>query len=513
MKNVGRRVGRRFLGFLVIAAAGAAAFPVTSLGAEAMIKTPNVSGQFYDADPKQLSARIDEYLRRVPPLPGTSRVGILMVPHAGYVYSGPVAAYGYKRVASGTYKTVVILAPSHYYPFQGAVVWPRGGFATPLGTLPVDEEFAERLLAADPRFIEAPEVFEREHSLEVQLPFIQKVLKDVRIVPVIMGQADPAACEALAAALDAVIGDRKDVLVVLSTDLSHYHDDAEARRLDAAVLDVVRRLDPEGLWLQCARRRLEMCGFIPVTTGLFLAKRRGLVPEVLHYANSGDVTGDRDRVVGYAAVVFHEPDPSARRSGASRAEAAEVGREIPPLTAAQKNRLLEIARRTVETKVRTGRVPDIQEDDPRLRVPEGAFVTLRRHGRLRGCIGRIVAWTPLAETVRDMAVAAATEDPRFPPVTVDELDDIEIEVSVLSQPRPVRDPAEIRMGVHGVIVKRGGRQGVFLPQVADETGWDRETFLSNLCAHKAGLPPDAWKDPRTRIEVFTADVFSEGKNE
>ncbi|HOY09558.1 MAG TPA: AmmeMemoRadiSam system protein A, partial [Candidatus Omnitrophota bacterium] len=173
-------------------------------------------------------------------------------------------------------------------------------------------------------------------------------------------------------------------------------------------------------------------------------------------------------------------------------------------------RLIEIARKTIQDHILNGTVMSFQETDPRLSAEEGAFVTLHKRKALRGCIGNIVARGPLYLTVRDMAIAAATQDPRFPAVTKEELDQLDIEISVLSQPRRCRDVREIEMGTHGVIVRKGiFHQGVFLPQVATETGWNREQFLSNLCAHKAGLPPDAWKDPKIQIEIFTADVFSQ----
>ena len=168
-----------------------------------------------------------------------------------------------------------------------------------------------------------------------------------------------------------------------------------------------------------------------------------------------------------------------------------------------------MARNTIETFVKTGKAPDITVKDARLNEIEGAFVTIRKHGALRGCIGNIIGQEPLVQTVRDMAVAAASQDPRFPPVTVAELKDIDLEISVLSQPRRIKDASEIEMGKHGVIVSQGKRQGVFLPQVADETGWSKEEFLSELCSQKAGLPADAWKSPDTGLYVFTADVFVE----
>jgi len=181
------------------------------------------------------------------------------------------------------------------------------------------------------------------------------------------------------------------------------------------------------------------------------------------------------------------------------------------LNETQQERLLNIARQTMETYIRERKIPEFSEDDPQLSEPCGAFVTLHKEGNLRGCIGNIISQRPLYELIRDMAIASSTQDPRFPPVEVSEFSHIEIEISVLSQPQRVKDVAEIELGKHGVIVKRDFQEGVFLPQVATETGWSKEEFLSNLCAHKAGLSPEAWKEEATEIYIFSAQVFKEGK--
>ena len=241
-------------------------------------------------------------------------------------------------------------------------------------------------------------------------------------------------------------------------------------------------------------RKIEMCGFVPVTTVLLYAHLRGLNnTEILKYANSGDVTGDKSRVVGYSSTIIYKE---------------EAG--FQPLTQVQKDRLLALARRTVDNLVKNGKAAEVEEKDPRLSQAQGAFVTLTKNGQLRGCIGAIIGQKPLVQTIRDMAIAAASQDPRFPPVTADELKDIKVEVSVLSVPRRIKDASVIELGKHGVIVSDGGdHQGVFLPQVATETGWNKEQFLSELCSQKAGLAADCWKNPNNSLFSFTADVFGE----
>lgn len=470
--------------------------------ADTNIKSPNVSGQFYPADAAKLSSDIETYLNKAdmaaPVFPGKS-IDVIIAPHAGYIYSGAVAAYGFKAAGQNKYSTIIILSPSHFFGFDGISIGGQEGFQTPLGVVAVDKDFAQALINEDEKFYFKPEVFEREHALEVEIPFLQKTFSDFKIVPVIMGQPTFPLLEKFAASLNKVIGNRKDVLVVVSTDLSHYHPDVKARAMDAAAIEAMTTLDAKRLWDGCQLRgSMEMCGFVPTTAGLLYARLRGATEgQMLKYANSGDITGDRANVVGYTSIVI---------SGGDNPKATDQD----DFSAAQKKRLLEIARQTLEEYLRTGKILEFQETDPRLMREEGAFVTIHNQGKLRGCIGNILGRGPLFQTVRNMAIAAATRDARFNPVTVEELPQIDIEVSVLSRPRVISDPDEIVMGRHGVIVSQGPfNQGVFLPQVATETGWSREEFLNQLCAQKAGLAPDAWKDSKTRIEIFSAQVFDE----
>jgi AmmeMemoRadiSam system protein B/AmmeMemoRadiSam system protein A len=477
------------------------AFSIQSWGD--MIKEPNVAGGFYSADPKELSDFIDNLEGSTGALPVDRKIEIAIAPHAGYQYSGPVAAYTFKAIARNHYKTVVIIGPSHYFPFEGISVWPRGGFKTPLGTLPVDEDFAQSLLKENSKFQFLPQVFEREHSIEVELPFLQKTFDSLHIVPILMGNPDLQVCRDLAVALDKLIGKRNDVLILISSDMSHYYTYDVANSMDALTLQAIEEIDPKKFFEGCISRKMEMCGFVPVTTALILARLRGIKHvEVLKHANSGDTSGDKAKVVGYSSVIFYTD-----LLGASGSQ--DEG--IKALSLAEKKELLKIARNSIEAFVKTGKTPDITIKDARLEETEGAFVTITKHGALRGCIGNIIGQKPLYETVRDMAVAAASQDPRFTRLTAVELNGIDLEISVLSKPRRVKDASEIQLGKHGVIVSANGHQGVFLPQVADETGWSKEEFLSQLCSQKAGLPPDAWKDPDTALYVFTADVFAENQ--
>ncbi|HLF17640.1 MAG TPA: AmmeMemoRadiSam system protein B [Candidatus Omnitrophota bacterium] len=462
------------------------------------IKKPNVSGQFYEADPKKLSSHIDHLMGKAQVKPYQHPIDIIIAPHAGYIYSGGVAAHSFKAISQGQYKTIVVLAPSHFVGFDGISVWEEGGFETPLGVVEVDSELAGKLTASSDKVTFRQDAFAQEHSLEVEIPFLQKVFKDFKIVPVVMGQPKLETLQEFARTLNQLIGGRDDVLVVVSTDLSHYHDDAFARAMDSTTIKAIEELDVMGVIQGHQGNTMEMCGFIPVVTALLYAKEKGLnQADVLQYANSGDVSGDKDRVVGYTAIAIYD-----------RVQTAQ-GQRADDLSKAQRKRLFDIAQQTVVEYVTTGKKIEVTEDDPRLKKKEGAFVTLRKQGRLRGCIGNVLGRGPLYLTVRDMAVAAASEDPRFNPVTKEELKDLDIEVSVLSLPWQIKDVSEIELGVHGVIVSQGFRSGLFLPEVASETGWSKEQFLSYLCAEKASLPADAWKDPKTKIEIFTTTKFTQ----
>lgn len=463
--------------------------------AEPMIKEPNVSGAFYASDPEILSKDVEKFLTAASVGKSNSHIGMIIAPHAGYMYSGAVAGYSFNAARNEKYSTIIILAPSHHFPFDGYSVWEEGGLKTPLGVVPVDHQLAEELINAHEKITFKKSVFEKEHSVEVELPFIQKSFPNSKIVPIIIGQPSPETIKDFSTILKEVVGDRQDVLIVVSTDLSHYHTDQQARLMDHRTNQLIVSLDLDGLWKEHQTGQIEMCGFYPVISALLFAKMTDLT-EVKHlkYANSGDITGDKDRVVGYSAFSF------ARVSS---------NEDVEPLNSDQKKQLLHLAEDTIDNFVRSGKHNQKNLNDPRLNEYEGAFVTIHKHGQLRGCIGRIIGSGPLCHLVQDMAIAASSEDPRFDSVRVEELGEIDVEISVLSKPWRIKTVEDIELGKHGVIVSRGSMHtGVFLPQVAEETAWSKEEFLNELCEQKARLPRNCWKDPETKIEVFTAEVFS-----
>ncbi len=468
------------------------------------IKEPNVAGTFYPDNPDELSRMIDTFIKNVPDKSFSGNIFALICPHAGYEFSGQVAAYAYKLIEGRPYRTVVVIGTSHYYPFNGVSVYPEGIFRTPLGDLDIDVEFAQKLLKRDPDITFEPLAFQKEHSLEVELPFLQKTQKGFKIVPIVMGDCTLSTCQSLASLLKQAIGNRQDVLVVASSDMYHGYDFQEADEIDSKTLSYLKNMDASGLYYGLREGSLQMCGGFGAVATIILAKELGHNQlNVLRHTNSAEVTGRKEKgiwTVGYASCVIDNPDaePAKKEEGISAM-----------LNKSQRKRLLGIARSSIEDYLKTGKKSELTEQDPLLLKEMGAFVTLRKHGELRGCIGSLVGREPLYFTIRDMAIEAAVGDPRFRPLGLLELKDIEIEISVLSPLERVDSADKIEMGKDGVLIRQGFNSGVFLPQVATETGWSKEEFLSHLCADKAGIPADAWKDQSAEIYVFTAEVFSE----
>jgi len=467
--------------------------------------------QWYPSTAARLGQMVDKYLANVKKTPVDGEVVALIVPHAGYAFSGQVAAYAYKQIEGMKFDTVVLVGPSHKYSFPGASVYESGVYRNPLGDVEVDSETAKLLLDSSKAIEFQPRIHIPEHSLENQIPFLQRTLSNFKIVPVLMWDHGKQNCDMLSTALaNALKG--KNVLLIASTDMSHFLSYNEAAKVDKAMIsaietaepDVIRKRMDEYLSRSTRQKSYAPCGIGAVLVVVDAARKLGADSvKVLKYANSGDVPviGDKDRVVGYMAAMLSKSGGSGQ---GNTDEALDT-----PLNEEQQAILLKLARESIETNLETGKRKKLETTDERMKVKQGAFVTLRKRGTLRGCIGYIEPIESLCDAVADMAVSAATQDPRFPKVSMDEMKDINIEISVLSIPRRVESADEIELGKHGVIVQRGGRRGVFLPQVATETGWDKETFLEHLCYGKAGLPKDAWKDKGTDLIIFTAQLFEE----
>jgi len=470
------------------------------------IRFPAVAGQFYPASAAALRRDVDRMFAGAPDVGLGARIVALVAPHAGYVYSGAIAAQAFRQVQGQTYDAVILVAPSHHDAFPGVSIMAEGGYATPLGTLPIHTGIARQLLEEE-RLVHSTELgHQLEHAVEVQLPFIQRSIGTVPIVPLVMLDRSWPTCRALATLLaKAAQGLR--VLVVASSDLYHGYSEVECGAIDETTLCEAERADPQTFCADLAAEKVQACGGGPIVVAKEYARLVGATgARVLAHATSAEVAGYHGGyVVGYGAVIYYRAD------AAERAGAVEKAAEVAPsaeLTDADRAVLLDLAKRSIRAAVTGCPPPRPSDASPHLLEPRGAFVTIHRGEDLRGCIGQLYAVRSLADTVISMARAAATGDPRFEPMCPDELDDAQIEISVLSPLRPVVAPEEIVVGRHGIMITGRGRRGVLLPQVATEHGWDRETFLSHTCL-KAGLPPNAWRDCDVEIEAFTADVFGD----
>ncbi len=468
---------------------------------EQVIRKSAIAGSWYPGNPALLRKDIEKYIDNVTAEAPDEKVVGIVSPHAGYMYSGQVAAHAYRLLKGKIYDTVVVIGPSHRAFFKGASIYDRGGYETPLGIVPVDMETAEKIRSQSGMISFVPDAHRQEHSVEIQLPFLQVALGEFSFVPVVMGVQDEKTCRELAGAIAEAVKD-KDALIVGSSDLSHFKGYEKTVKMDFLVLDHMKKMDPGGLLEDLEKGACEACGGGPIAVTMMVAEQLGADgSKVLEYANSGDVTGDRGSVVGYAAAVFYE-------TGGKHSEKKDLNKTDSDLSEADKDALLEIARKSIENELAGRKAPAPEAISDTLKKKMGAFVTIKKRGQLRGCIGHIKALKPLHATVSEMARAAAFDDPRFPPLRKEEMTDLTIEVSALTPLKGIENAEDIIVGRHGIYIIKGFRSGLLLPQVAAEHNWDSVTFLEETC-HKAGLPSGAWRDKRTGIYIFSADVFGE----
>ncbi len=478
----------------------------------AEVRKPVVAGSFYPADSTALARMVHDHLEQASDLPAVKgRIVALIVPHAGLVYSGAIAACAYKLLEESKVNTVILCGPSHHYGFEGVSVYGPGVvWQTPLGTVPCDDSLCRRLVNSSDRLAVIRNAHAREHSLEVQLPYLQTVLGTFRLVPITMGYPTGTTVEALADALANLDIDEHTVLIA-SSDWQHYRPASDGWPMDSLGMDCLKHLDADRLESYLQSGRVEACGGGAVVAVVKAAVAHGATRiKILRYGDSGDVSGDKSSVVGYVAAVLYATTGEESGQGNDRAEKAQ-GRPQPAptfeLSQAEKKTLLEVARTSIRRYLTDGSLPEFEVTE-NLQRPGAAFVTLKKHGQLRGCIGHTVASEPLYRTVSTCAVQAAVADPRFQPLKLPELDSVEIEISVLTPLQDVNILEEIEVGRDGLMISMGKRRGLLLPQVAAEYGWDRVQFLRQTCL-KAGLPTDAYKSPHAHIQKFQAVVFHE----
>jgi AmmeMemoRadiSam system protein B/AmmeMemoRadiSam system protein A len=471
---------------------------------EKIIREPAVAGQFYPSEKSEIETQIEKFFENAKIGSISGKIFALILPHAGYQFSGQVASFGYKALLENykenleKEKTIVLIGSSHHYPIEGAVIDGSDTWKTPLGEIEIDKDLVEFLKKESPIFKINSTPHKPEHSLEVHLPFLQKIFPKFKIVPILVNQLREGELEKVSQILAEISGDN--IIFIASSDMSHYPKYEDANYADKRVIEAILSGKVENLEKTIQDLEKEniqnavtfLCAKEPVKIVMKIAEKMGADKiELLKYANSGDTSyGNKSSVVGYSAIAFLL--------------------EGKPLSTEDQKTLLKIARETVETYIREGKFPEYKIDSPALNKKLGAFVTIKKHGNLRGCIGRFSPTDiPLYQVVSQMAIAAATQDVRFTPVRVDELKDLTYEISVLSPLKRIDDWRKIEIGKHGVQIRYGLRSGVFLPQVATENNWNLETFLSMLCIEKLGLPGNCYKEKEAQIYVFTAQVFGE----
>lgn len=503
------------LPFLASAAAAAEGTGAPADARQEKERQPILAGGWYPAAPNDLRESVLQYLADTGNEVIAGKLVGLIAPHAGYVYSGAIAGKAYAVLEQQQADTVVVVAPSHQHFFRGFSVYDQGGYRTPLGVMELDREFIGLLHERLPELRYVPEAHAKEHSLEIQIPFLQVAAPKARLVPLIMGHQGLNVAMALGEALASVVqaSNGKRVVLVASSDLSHFHHKTECQQLDARIHQAIRSMDPHSIATCMASRACEACGAGPMIAVLFASELLGAdESHILAVGDSSDTTGDSEKVVGYMSAVFLKSDKATRKDaprheGAATTSAApDVGKDPETYGPEDRELLHRVAREAIEKQLH-GQSFELPQDVPTLlREKRGVFVTLKRDGHLRGCIGHIFGEIPLVEAVAEMAKAAAFRDPRFESLEKDELDELEYEISVLTPPRKIKDVSQIEVGRHGLIIKRGRNQGLLLPQVATEFGWDREAFLAHTC-QKSGLPTACWQNQDTEIYVFSAEVF------
>jgi len=469
-------------------------------------RKPYAAGRFYTDNSAALKTQLQQLFGKAEPhKEGVSPLAIV-VPHAGYVYSGEVAASGFNQIEPNRkFERIFIIGSSHTSAFQGASVYCDGNYETPLGIVKVDAELAKKLVAENKILTSFAEPHLYEHSLEVQLPFLQYYLKnDFKIVPIIIGASSVETAQKLAAVLKPFLNEKN--LFVISSDFSHYPGYKDACLADQTTAEAIQTNKPSKLIAALdgnAKKNLSglvtsLCGWSSVLTLLYMTEKMpDISVDLIQYKNSGDSAyGEKDRVVGYYSISFTQGNPAEKMDEFS-------------INKADKEYLLKLARKTISEYIKRGITPEVDVAilSPTLKTPCGAFVTLNKEHKLRGCIGRFNPEEPLWKVVQSMAIAAATQDYRFTPVLSNEINQLEIEISVLTPLKRIKSADEFILGTHGIYMKQGNSTGTFLPQVATSTGWSKEEFLGHCAQDKAGIGWNGWKT--AELYTYEALVFGE----
>jgi MEMO1 family protein len=471
----------------------------------------SLPGSWYSADAGTLSKQIEGFFEKAEVEP-VNNVIALILPHAGYQYSGQTAAFGLKTT-NKQYKRVIVIGPSHYVPMEDVLSVPRAThYETPLGQIPLDVEFIDKLLK-HPIFQNIPRANESEHSTQIEVPLLQYAQKDFKLVPIVAGDCSEETIAQAGNILKNLIDD--DTLVIASSDFTHFGPNygyvpfrenipEQLKQLDMGAYERIKALDCKGFLEYRSKTGTTICGFVPISILLSMLDK-SVEAKLIKYATSGELTGDYTNSVSYLSVAF------LGKWGNSSEIKPEAS--IHELSKEDKKQLLALARKSLVYFLRNRKAPEASELNvavsDAMKCQRAAFVTLKEDLQLRGCIGDIFPRQPLYKSIISNAIYAGVNDRRFPPVTEAECNDITIEISALTVPKPIASSDEIRIGIDGVVLNKNGYSAVFLPQVAPEQGWDVNQMLTQLSL-KAGLPGDAWKEGANFL-VFQADVFGENE--
>ena len=474
-------------------------------------REPVAAGRFYSGNREALRNDLSQLFSECIKPKEVLNVRAIVSPHAGYVYSGDIAASAFSSIPKNrVFKNIFLIGSSHVMAFEGASIYNTGDFLTPLGRAGVNTEIANKLIKSNSLFRFPVDAHLQEHSLEVQIPFIQYYMENQpEIVPIIIGTTDKKNLKSIAETLKSYFTEEN--LFIISSDFSHYPAYDKAKEIDRITEEAILSKDPE-LFLETLRKNAgksvpglatSMCGW---TSGLVLlymvTDDQGVEFKHVAYSNSGDSNyGNKDEVVGYTAIALVQTD-----SDEKRAINKNMGLSF---TEDESGRLIEIARASIRSMLYNMKKPVMSPDElpASLKETMGAFVTLKIDGNLRGCIGRFISEEPVYEVVRQMALASAFEDHRFEPLTRDEFEKVEIEISVLGPLRKIKDISEIQIGKHGIYIIKDTRSGTMLPQVATENNWTVEQFLGYTSRDKAGIGWTGWKD--ADIYVYEAAILEE----
>jgi len=475
-------------------------FSIASVCLAENIRKPAYAGSFYPANKSEIGQTIEILTSKAKDtrftIPAGKSLKALILPHAGYIYSGLTASHASLVLSENQFSKVILMGPDHRIGFAGCAISDSDIYETPLGQVRLHKDAAKLRLQKE-LFHFIPVSDKNEHSLEVVLPFLQIYLNKFELVPIVIGYGD---YNKIAEAIDPLPNDK--TLLVASSDLSHFLQYDEAVSRDKETINAILNLEKEKL----IKIENSACGKTPILIVMRLADKYGWKPVLIHYSNSGDTAGERSRVVGYASIAFYGDS------------SMENNNTLNKLTQKQGQTLLKLARKTIseELGIKSKQeqiLPASDIEDRDLQRRSGTFVTLKIHNQLRGCIGNLDASGPIIKGVKQNAINAAFNDYRFSPLTAKEFENVEIEISILSEPRPLayKDGKDLinklRPDVDGVIIRKGHASATFLPQV-----WEQlkrpEDFLSHLCT-KAGLPSDTWKSSKLEVLTYNVQYFEE----